>query len=822
MWMRELRYAVRMFAGTPGFTLVALVTLALGIGANTAIFSVIDSVLLRRAPLPGVDRLAVVWETDRNTGTFREPASLPDFLDYRQRSRRIEELAAFIANEVNYTPEQGEPARLQALAITAEFLPALGIQPAIGRGFTAVEAQPGGPAVAVLSDALWARLFDRDRSILGRTIRIDDQQVTVIGVLPRGADFGVFQILRAADYSRSFADRGARAGVDIWLPLQANAASLPRSTHPIFMVARLNDSVASLQQEMAGIAVDLERAYPENAARGIFVEPLSRIVFGPVRPALLVLLAAVGLVLLVACANVANLLLARGTSRRREVAVRTALGADGRTLARQFAAEGLLLALAAAALGVTVAYGGVRLLVALAPADIPRIADAGVDLRVLTVTLIVSILAGLAFGMIPTLQARRVDVQASLKGEGRNAAGGRERTRLRSVLVVAEFALAVMLAIAAALLTRSFWRLNQVDAGFQTAGVLKAEYQLPPSRYPVNFSRFPDFKEMHAFTHRLIDRVKPLPGVQSVAVAGNHPLDPGFTNSFVVVGREAEARNWPEISIRRVTPDYFRTMAVPLVKGRLIGEADGTFAPPVLLVNEAAAQRFFGERDPLGKQIRFWGASRTIVGIVGNERFHGLAEAPPPAVYAPLDQTPSANGAGALLVRTAGNPAALTSAVRGAIHAEDPGLAVFGLEPLAETASRTIAEKRFTMLVLGLLASVALLLAGAGIHGVLSYTVSQRTREIGIRVALGAQPGRVVAMVVGEGLRLAALGTLLGVAGAWVLTRLISGLLYGVTATDPITFAAVPLLLAVVAVIASLVPARRATRVDPVMALRAE
>ena len=305
----------------------------------------------------------------------------------------------------------------------------------------------------------------------------------------------------------------------------------------------------------------------------------------------------------------------------------------------------------AAALGVTVAYGGVRLLVALAPADIPRIGDVGVDLRVLAVTLVVSIIAGVAFGMIPTLQARRVDVQASLKGEGRNAAGGRERTRLRSMLVVAEFALAVMLAIAAALLTRSFWRLQQVDAGFRVAGILKAEYQLPNSRYPVNFQRFPDFKEMHAFTHRLLDRVKTLPGVESVAVAGNHPLDPGFTNSFVVVGREAEARNWPEISIRRVTSDYFRTMAVPLVRGRLIGASDGTFAPPVLLVNEAAAQRFFGERDPLGKQIRFWGASRTIVGVVGNERFHGFAEAPPPAVYSPLDQTPSANGSGALLVR---------------------------------------------------------------------------------------------------------------------------------------------------------------------------
>jgi predicted permease len=826
MFSQDIRYAIRLLASNPGFAIVALVTMALGIGANTAIFSVIDSVLLRRAPVTDIDSLAVVWETDRNTSTTREPASLPDYLDFKQRSQRVRQLAVFDATEVNYAPDQGEAIRLQALQVTDELLPMLGVRPIAGRGFTAEETRAGGPAVVLISDGFWTRAFGRDPSIVGRAIRLDDRQVTVIGIMQRGADFGFFQILSAADYSRGFADRGARAAVDVWLPLQDTPQTMPRSTHPLFMVARLGASVAATQEELAAVSVDLERAFPENRARGVFVEPLSAVVFGPVRPALLVLLTAVGLVLLVACANVANLLLARGSARRREVAVRTALGASGSRLMVQFAAEGLLLAVVAAALGAGMAVLGVRALVALAPADIPRIAEAAVDLRVLTITLIVAVGAGLLFGMVPALQARRVDVQGSLKVQGgqggHGGSAGGERTRFRSILVVAECALAVMLVIGAALLIKSFWRIQHVDAGFRAEGILKAEYQLPSSRYPVDFKRFPDLKEIHAFTHGVLQKAERLPGVEAAAVSHYHPLDPGFTNSFRIIGREAEGATQPEVSVRRVTPGYFRTMSVPLLRGRLLSDADHTTAPPVLLINEATARRFFDGHEPLGKQIAFWGANRTIVGVVGNERFQSLAEAAPIAVYAPLDQAPSANGAGALLVRTSGDPRALISSVRGVIREQDPALAVFGLEPFAETVSRSVAERRFTMLVLGLLASVALILAAIGVHGVLSYSVTQRAREIGIRMALGAQPSGVLRLVVGQGMALALAGTAIGLAAAFVLTRSMGTLLFGVTPTDPVTFILVPLGLAVVALVASYLPARRATRVDPVAALRAE
>jgi putative ABC transport system permease protein len=824
--VQDLRYALRLHASDPGFAAVAIFTLALGIGANTAIFSVVDGVLLRRAPVADLDRLAMVWETDRNSGTTREPASVPDYLDFKERSRTFETLGGLIAAELNLTPASGEPVRLAGLRVSHDLLPMLGLDPIVGRHFTRDEDRANGPHVALISESLWERSLGGDRGVVGSTIRLNERPYTIVGVVPDAADFGVLQILTRAAYSRSFADRGTRVRVDVWAPLQPNPESSPRETHPLFVLGRLAPSAthAAAQQEMTAITADLERAYrAANDGRGAFIEPMREVVFGPVRPALLVLLGAVGLVLLVACVNVANLLLARGAARGREIAVRMALGASAGRLARQLLTETVVLTLVAAAAGVGLAVAGLRALLAIAPSDVPRLSAVALDLRVLAVTLGVSIAVGLAFGIVPLMQAWRVDPQTALKGDiGRAGSAGRGRSRLRGALVVAELSLAVVLLAGAGLLIKSFWRLQQVDAGFTANGVLKAEYQLPGSRYPVNFRRWPDFKEMHAFTDRLLRRAAALPGADASAIAGNHPLDHGFTNSFVVVGREAEARGWPEISLRRVTPGYFRTVGLRLVRGRLLRDSDTTTAATVALINEAAAHRFFPTADPIGARIAFWGAARTIVGVVANEKFHGLAEAPPLAAYVPLAQAPSANGAGVLLLRTDGDPAALASAARAAIRDVDPALAVFAVEPLVDTVARSVGERRFTMLLLGLFAAIALALAAIGVHGVLSYGVAQRTREIGIRMALGARPARVLRLVVGEGVLLATAGIAVGLAGALALTRLLANLLFGVTPTDPATLAAAVLLLASIAAVASYLPARRALRVDPAVALRAE
>lgn len=821
---QDLRYGVRTLARSPGFTFAAVLTLALGIGANAAVFSVVDGVLLRPVPMEDADRLMMVWETDRNSGTTREPASVPDFLDFRERSSRFESLAALEGREVNLTPTQGEPTRLAALAVSHEFLPMTGIRPLLGRWITPADDQPGAPAVALIGEDLWERLFARDPGVIGRTIRLDDTQVTVIGVLPDGADLGSLQLLSAADYSRAFADRGRRVEVEVWMPLRPDPASTPRSTHPIFVLGRLAPGATpdEAQREMSAIMADLEAAWPENQARGAWIEPFSEVVFGPVRPALLVLLSAVALVLLVACANLGSLLVARGAARLREVAVRTVLGAGWRRLARQFLIESVLLTAAGVGLGLLLAFVGLDLLLALAPAGIPRLDEVGMNPRVLGLTLAVSVLVALTVGLIPVFQVRRADLQAALKEEaGRGATADRSRSRLRSLLVVTELALAVVLAVSAGLLLKSFWRLQQVDPGFRATGVIKAEFQLPESRYPRSFAVWPDWKEQNRFHALVLDRVRALPGVESAAVAGNHPLDAGFTNSFYVVGRQEEARDWPEIAIRRVSPGYFRTLGVSLVRGRLIGDGDGVSAPLALLVNEEAARRFFPGRDPIGQKISFWRMEWTIVGIVSNERFHGLAKTAPPAVYAPLVQAPSMNGSGSLLVRAEGDPAVVLQAVRDAIREVDPELAVFGEEPLATTLAESVGQQRFTMLLLSLFAGVALALAAVGVYGVLSYMVVQRSAEMGIRMALGATQSYVVRLVVLQGTRLALLGVVLGLAGAFALTRFLRSLLFDVQADDPLTFLAVLALVFAAALLASWLPAQRATRADPMAILRA-
>jgi predicted permease len=821
--MNDLRCALRQLLKNPGFTAVAVLTVALGIGANTAIFSVVDGVLLRPAPFEDIDRLMMVWETDRRSGTTREPASLPDYLDFKERSRTFEAVAGFHADAITLTGVVGGPLRLPLIGSTHEFLPLLGIKPLLGRTFTARETSPGGGDVVLIAEGLWERLYARDPDVLGRTIELDGNARKIIGVVPDEADFGILQVLNSAAYAGGFADRGGQHEVAVWAPLRKSVDEWPRSTHPMFVLGRLSVGVGAeaAQQEMAAIAAGLEASYAVNAERGVNVEPLPDVIFSEVRPALLLLLAAVGLVLLVASANVANLLLARATQRSREVAIRASLGADGRRLARQFLVEGVLLSLLGAALGVGLAIAGTDVLLALAPADIPRLDDVGIDARILAATLAVSLLVGIGFGLVPTLKARRVDLQAALRSESGVAEGGGARSGLlQSSLVIAELALAVVLVVGAGLLLKSFWQIRQIDPGFRVDGVLKAEFQLPESRYPVDFSVWPDLEEMHRFNAALLQRAEAIAGVEAAAIAVSHPMDRGYTNSFQIAGREAESATLPEISIRSVSAGYFDTVRLALRSGRVFDGGDGTEAPAVAVINEAAAQLAFPGRDPLGQRIAFWGTERRIIGVVANEKFHGLTAPAPMAVYTPIAQTPSVSGAEALLARTGGFDGTLAASLRAAILETDPQLAVFGVEPLGDTVGRTVAQQRFTMLLLGLFAAVAIVLAVIGIHGVLSYIVSRRTPEMGIRMALGASRADVLGLVAGQTVRLALAGLALGLIAALLSTRLLGSLLYGVTASDPATFMAVAVLVFGIAMLAALLPARRATGIAPADALR--
>ena len=822
---KDIRYALRLLRRTPGFTSAALLTLALGVGMTTAIFSVVQAVLLRPVPFPEPARLLLMWETDRNSGTTREPASIPDFVDYRQMSRQVDRVGAFTSYDVNLVPDVGEPRRLSVLGATTDLAQLLGVTTVAGRLFNADEDRPGGPDVAVISDRLWEQLFARAPSAIGAQIRLNAVQRTIVGVVSPTADFGVLQILSAADYARGFADRDPRTRVDVWLPLQADPARAPRGgNHSFLMIGRLaaGATASSAHDEMVRLAAELERRFPDdNTGRGAFVERLDDVVFGRTRTALTVLMGAVSLVLLMSCVNVANLLLARGTARAREVAVRTALGAELPRLARQFLVENVMLAGGAVMLGVPLAYGLLRALMIVAPANIPRLTSVGVDSGVLLVALGVSVTIGLIFGLLPVLQARRLELQTALRAEdAHGATSGRDGRVVRSTLVVAEVALAVVLLTGAGLLIRSFWNLNRTDPGFDVTGVLKVEFQASPLRYGIVPAPPPHFVAYNRFIQGLLERVSRVPGVDSVALAANHPLDTGFTQSFFVVGREAEAEDWPELSVRHVSPGYFGTLRVPLVRGRLFGDADTSSSDRVLLINRATADRFFGIRDPLGQKIGFWGQQWTIVGIVGNERFHGVAKAAPIGAYAPLTQTRMLSLA--LAVRTTIDPVRVAPDVRAAIRDIDPQLPIFGMEPLEETLANTLGEQRFMMLLLGLFAALALALAAVGVHGVLAYLVAQRTREIGVRMALGATAGGVTQLVVTQGMRLVAMGLAVGFAMALALGRSLSALLFGVSSTDLTTLAAVVVVLGAVASMSIWLPARRAVRIDPLMALRQE
>jgi predicted permease len=816
---RDLRHAARQLLRSPGFTTVAVVTLALGIGATTAVFTVVDGVVFRRLPFADPDRLVVVWETDRRSGTIREPASWPDILDFQDRADRLTTFAAFVGVDASFATGSGAPIRVAAVAVSHRYLALVGIQPLLGRSFTESDDLPSGPSVALLGEAAWREHFGSDPAVVGRTVRLDDRPVEVIGVLPAGVDFGIDQVIDRAAYHGPFSLGGE---VAIWIPLQASADRYPRDTHPFHLLGRLSSgaTVAQAQDELATIAAALERDHRSNLARGVFVERLTDVVLGPVRPVLYLLLGAVAMVLVIACVNVANLLLARAAARVREVTVRGALGAGFGRLLRQFLVEAALLCAVSAAVGVGLAILSLELLLTLAPASVPRLERVAIDGRVLGLTLTISVGVAFLFGLLPASNAFKLDVMTVIRGEGPGGSEPRGRKRLRQALVVAELALLVILAVGATLLIRSFVAVVRVDPGFHATSIATAAYQLPDSRYPRDFSKFPNWVELQGFTRTLLERARALPGVEAAAISASHPLDPGFTNSFTVVGREAEAADWPEISVRIVSAGYVETLGLTLRAGRSFTEGDDPSGPPVVLINDEAARRFFADRDPLGQEIRFWGSGRRIVGVVGNERIHGLDRPAPPAVYVALPQAPSQSGV--LLLRAAGDPAGLAPASRAVITAIDPLLAVFRVEPLATAVVESEGERRFAMAVLGVFAGVALVMALIGIYGVLSFATAQRRREMGVRSALGASRGAVTGLVVRDGLRAAALGIALGLLGAAVAGRGLAGLLYGVGAVDPLTFAGVAGSMLAAAALATWAPARRAAAVPPIEVLRGD
>ena len=801
----DLRFAVRSLRLRRGISLAVVATLTLGIGATTALFSVVYAVLLRPLPVADPERLVMVYQQDRITGTLREPSSIPDYYDLAARARSFEAVGAFTSGPMTIGGEGVEPASVNATRVTAGLFRLLGTPPRLGRDFTAADDLPGGPKVVVLSDALWRSRFLADPGAVGRSVRLDDGLYMVIGVAP--ADVGLPGI-----------------ATDLWVPLQLGPSSTPRTLHNVLVVGRLASgaSATSAGREVGRIGAQLEAEYPEsNRGRGIAVETLTEVAVGGVRPALLLLLGAVALLLLVACVNVASLLLAQSWGRAREFALRRTLGASTGRLARQFLLESLLLTGTAAVLGVLLTGWGLDLLIRLAPVDLPRVSEVKAGNAVLFAALGLSVLTGLGFGLLPLAQARRLDLHTALQGEGgRTASSAPARRRLRDALVVCEIALSALLVIGAGLLVRSLYNLRVMDPGFRSEQVMKFQFRLPASRYPQSFDDYPSWNAIIGLHRGILEHAGQLPGVRSAALAGYHPLEPGFTNSFVIEGRESEFAQQPEIPVRPVSPGYFATLGVPLRRGRMLDAGDALGSPDVLLINEAGAHRFFAGRDPIGQRLAFWGRSRTIVGIVADEHFRGVAEDAPPAVYPPIAQVPIASAS--LLVRAEGDLTSLVPAIREVVWSLDPQVALSDIEPLSHTLAASLARPRFTTLLLGGFAALAVLLACVGIHGVLSYAVTQRTRELGIRLALGASRRRVLGQIVGKSLGLTLVGVGIGLAGGLGLTRLLGSLLFGVAPTDPAVFAATAIALAVVGVAASGLPARRASRVDPMVALRSE
>jgi putative ABC transport system permease protein len=790
--LQDLRYAIRMLLKKPGFTTVVLITLALGIGANTAIFSVVNGVLIQPLPFKEPDRLVAVREANPKFSNEPIGASFPNFTDWKEQNQVFEHIAAYSGQVLTLIGED-EPLRVSAQTVSSAFFPMLGAEPILGRTFLPEEEKTGQTKAVVLSHGFWQRRFGGDPAVLDRTLTLDGSPFTVVGVMPAG-----FRFLRDAD---------------LWTPLNVPAALQQiRGARFLQVVARLKPGM-SLEQARAGmgtLARQLESEYSQsNSGWGVSLVSLQDKLVGNVKLGLLVLLAAVGFVLLIACANVANLLLTRGTTRQKEIAIRVALGAGRRRVIQQLLTESTLLALLGGGLGLLLALWGIDALRALSPSNLPRIEEIRIDRSVLAFALTVSLLTGLLFGLAPARQATRVDLQEALKEGGGSSAGGRKL--LRGLLVISEIALSLILLVGAGLLGRSLLALLSVDPGFRTENLMTMELSLPQYKYRQE-------QQQTEFFQQLLERAGSLPGVRAVALTTILPLSGNESkNSFTIEGGESAGKNWARL--QTISPDYFRTMSIPLLKGRPFSKRDVEGgAPDVVIVNEFMARRFWPDQDPVGKRILFGDSGSTIVGVVGNIKHTGLGAEHEPEMYLPVESSRTM----VLVARAESEAIALAAPLRALVHSIDKDQPVENIRTMEEVLSRSVAQPRFLAILLSVFATLALALAAVGVYGVMSFSVAQRTREMGIRMALGAQPRDILRLVLGQGMALAVIGVAAGLLGSFAVTRLMSSLLYRVSAADPITFIVISLLLTGVALGASFIPARRALKVDSMVALRHE
>ncbi len=788
LW-QDLRYGIRILAKSPVFTMIAVVALALGIGANSAIFSVVNAVLLRPLPYRDADRLVIAG------------VSLPDYRDLEQSNQVFDEMAVYASNLYNLTGGE-ESEQVRGAIVSPGFFPMLG-SPVLGRAF---EPSDGREQLVVLSYDLWQRRFGGGADVIGKTLELGGRSHTVVGVMPRQFQFP------ASDFK-------------LWVNLDSAMAQAPeqienRSLRIFRALGRIKHgfTLEQAQSEIERISQSLEQQYPRtNQGVNIRFIPLEERLLGDVRPALLVLLGAVGFILLIACANIANLLLARAATREREIAIRAALGAGRWRVVRQLITESLLLSMLGGGLGILLAAWSIDLLPNLGAQGIPRADSIGIDLGVLLFTLGASVLTGVLFGLAPALQASRLNLNTALKEGGREGAGGARGQKLRSALIMAEVALSLVVLIGAGLLIKSFNRLLSVDTGFVSENLLTLN---------VEMSRFKEPERRAALARQVVERVGQVPGVEAVGGGtGLPPQTPQRSTRFEIEGIPDLASGSDIAYFIAATSDYFRALGTPLIQGRVFDERDSETAPKVVIINQSLARRLFPDQDAVGKHLKLVNPEqgqdwREIIGVVGDVRYRGLDDPGDAAVYTPFSQTPFYWTY--LMVRTSGDPTSVAAGVRKAISSVEPNLTAASLRTMDDLVSESVSQPRFNATLLSIFAGLALVLASVGIYGVVSYSVAQRTREIGIRMALGARPADVLRLVLTKGMALVFAGVVIGLVGAFVLTRVLESMLFGVTTTDPATYVTVTLVLAFVALVACYTPARRATKVDPMVALRYE